>query len=86
MKDFSFTTKQVTVKAGESVTWTNQDAFLHTVTSGKVDGPMNIPDGMFDHPLPGNGGTATVTFEKPGTFTYYCKQHNAMNGTITVTA
>lgn len=28
--------------------------------------------------------TATVSFDEPGTYSYYCKQHNAMNGTVTV--
>lgn len=83
--DFAYTPARIEIAAGTKVTWTNNDKFLHTVTSGATDGPENVPDGMFDEDLAEAGSTASVTFDKPGTYTYYCKQHNAMDGTITVT-
>lgn len=85
IKDFTFSPARIEIAAGTEVTWTNNDKFLHTITSGATDGPENVPDGMFDDGLADEGSTASVTFEKAGTFTYYCKQHNAMDGTITVT-
>lgn len=82
--DFAFTPKDIRVEVGGSVRWTNKDAFKHTVTSGAVDGPENEPDGRFDHDLVQAGAEATATFDEAGTFTYYCKQHNAMDGLVIV--
>lgn len=84
IKDFKFEPADVSVAAGESVRWENADQFLHTVTSGDTSGEVNKPDGKFDKPMDGTGKTATVSFDEPGTYSYYCKQHNAMNGTVTV--
>jgi plastocyanin len=41
--DFSFTPKSMTVKAGTTVTWTNQDDIPHTVTSTTTDPTRSIP-------------------------------------------
>lgn len=82
--EFAFAPKEITIKAGESVKWINRDEFLHTVTSGAVDGPENKPDGKFDEDTAEAGSEATVTFDEAGTFTYYCEQHNAMNGVVIV--
>ena len=74
---FAFGPSSVTVTAGDTVTWTNQDGVAHTATAGDVS---------FD---PGNiagGATATVTFSTAGTFAYACKIHPAMTGTVVVEA
>lgn len=84
IRDFAFAPDTVEIDAGTTVVWTNEDEFLHTVTSGKTDGPVNVPDGTFDEPTAEKGSKASITFDEPGSFTYYCKQHNAMNGTVTV--
>ncbi|HEX7166903.1 MAG TPA: plastocyanin/azurin family copper-binding protein [Acidimicrobiales bacterium] len=84
IEDFTFAPAEIEVKAGTTVRWENADAFLHTVTSGATSGPENEPDGRFDEELADAGSSAEVTFEEPGTYTYYCRQHNAMDGTITV--
>lgn len=85
IEDFAFTPDTIEVAAGTTVVWTNGDEFKHTVTSGETSGEKNVPDGMFDEPTDDKGDAAEVTFDEPGTYTYYCKQHNAMNGTVTVT-
>ena len=82
--EFAYSPKQINVKVGDTVRWTNRDEFLHTVTSGEVDGPENKPDGRFDEDLDEAGSEATITFEEAGTFTYFCKQHNAMDGVVIV--
>ena len=38
----------ISVGVGETVTWSNTDTFLHTATSGIVDGFTASPDGTFD--------------------------------------
>lgn len=82
--EFAYGPKEIRISVGDTVRWTNRDEFLHTVTSGAVDGPENKPDGKFDEDLDEAGSEATVTFDEAGTFTYFCKQHNAMDGVVIV--
>lgn len=76
-QDIAFQPASITVDVGDSVTWTNEDGVPHTVTAD---------DGSFDEPLPQSGGVVTLTFSTPGTFTYYCKIHPNMHGTVVVEA
>ena len=85
IEKFAFSPAQIEVTAGTTVRWENDDDFRHTVTSGETSGPENVPDGRFDEDLPEKGADATVTFDEPGTYSDYCRQHNAMNGTVVVT-
>ena len=78
---FAFGPPSITVKAGSTVTWTNQDAILHTVTAGT---PTN-PGTAFNAKLDGAGSTFSFTFSKPGTYPYHCSIHEVMRGVITVT-
>jgi plastocyanin len=73
-KSYRFDPKAIEIKAGDSVTWTNNDNFTHTV---KVeDGP--------DHKV-GRGDSVTITFEKPGTYHYVCTLHSHdMHGQVIV--
>lgn len=82
--DFKFTPEVQTIARGTTVSWVNRDPYFHTVTSGQTDGPVNEPDGAFDRDLKETGDVAKVRFDKPGTYSYFCKQHNAMNGEIQV--
>ncbi|MFH1104348.1 MAG: cupredoxin domain-containing protein [Actinomycetota bacterium] len=66
---------ELTVSAGTTVIWTNQDQFTHTTTSD---------DGFWNQSL-GNGETFEFTFDTPGTYAYHCNIHPSMTGTITVT-
>jgi plastocyanin len=86
VQDFKFRPGDIDVSVGTTVVWTNDDSFLHTVTSGDFSGAENKPDGLFDENLPKKGSTAEVTFDEAGSFTYFCKQHNVMNAAVTVTA
>lgn len=87
IKTFEFTPKTLTVKAGTTVTFRNNDAILHTVTSGTRKGEnKDTPDGTFDIELKDAGTTGTEKFDTPGTYTYYCKVHPGpgMTGKIVV--
>jgi plastocyanin len=77
---FEFEHEVVEIRVGETVTWTNQDATRHTVTSG-LDGE---PDGAFEVTLDGRDETASVTFEGPGEYHYFCAPHPFMSGTVAV--
>ena len=74
--DMSFSPTTLTVKAGTTVTWTNNDGMVHTVTAD---------DASFDS---GNiamtGGKYSKVFSTAGTYTYHCTIHPTMKGTIVV--
>ena len=73
--NLSFDPASVTVQTGTAVTWTNEDAPPHTVTS--VDGTFD--SGIFDP-----GASFTWTFDQPGSFPYVCQLHPQMQGTVIV--
>ena len=66
---------------GTTVTWTNNDATLHTATSGTPD---SGPSGEFDSSYLTKGKTFQHTFDKAGTFDYYCTLHPFMIGQVVV--
>jgi plastocyanin len=68
----------VTVAAGSTVTWTNDDSTPHSVLAEDAP-PTFVSDTL------GKGQTFAFTFDKPGTFSYQCGIHPNMKGTITVT-
>jgi plastocyanin len=75
--DFAFSPASITVKKGDTVTWTNNDSVEHTVTREGSTGPDSA---LFDE-----GETFSYTFNTVGTFKYFCKPHPSMQGTVTVT-
>ncbi len=75
MKDFAFDPASVTIKAGESVAWTNQDSATHTVVGD---------NGEFQSGDLANGADFAFTFDKAGTYTYHCGIHPSMKGTVVV--
>jgi plastocyanin len=93
IESFEFRPSDIGLEAGASVTWTNEDSILHTVTSGAA-GEQGVPgvsgdvaptrDGRFDLRLDGKGSNTTFSFEQPGTYTYFCAVHNGMSGIVRV--
>ncbi len=78
-------TGNISVKAGDTVTWTNQGGMVHTVTSGSES---SSPGSLFDSNNLSPGQTFSFRFVTEGSFPYFCKVHGSsvMNGTITVAA
>jgi plastocyanin len=79
IQDFAFSPANITVKVGDTVTWTNKDSTAHTVTADTASA---------DAPASGNvaqNGTYTFTFKKAGTYIYHCAIHPNMQGSVTVT-
>src|SRR2546423_7769513 len=66
IKDFEFQPRQLTVKAGATVTWTNDGSSSHTVTAD---------DGSFESPTLGAGKTLSRKFTKPRTYPHHCALH-----------
>lgn len=80
-----FSPNDLTIKAGDIVTFTNTDFVLHTVTSISGSGDTPAPDGVFDTGLLASGESKQVTFDEAGTYNYFCSIHPQMRGTVTVT-
>lgn len=72
----------LTVKIGTSVTWTNNDSSIHTVTSGLPE-KGNVGT-LFDSSLISPGNTFVHVFYKQGTFDYSCTLHPFMHGQVIV--
>jgi plastocyanin len=68
------------VAIGTTVTWTNEDSVVHTVTSGA----QRTPDGKFHTELTERGTTFSFTFNQEGTFAYFCAVHPTMVGEVAV--
>lgn len=82
VKTFTFKPSPVTVKAGEAITWTNEDDILHEPTAGE---PGKPGDAFKAVELDGKGSTGSATIAKAGTYKYFCSVHESMVGEITVT-
>jgi plastocyanin len=75
IQNFAFHPATVNVKAGQKVTWTNDDSTTHTVTAD---------DGSFDSGDLSPGKTFSSTLAKSGTIKYHCSIHSFMHGTVSV--
>ena len=75
IKSFAFGPASVTVPVGTKVTWTNKDNEPHTVVSN---------DQKFQSDAMDTGDTFSVTFDKPGTYGYFCTLHPHMTGKVIV--
>jgi len=71
------------VAVGTTVTWTNNDATLHTVYSGTPDDSANSGK-LFQSTYMAKGQTFEHKFDTAGTFDYYCTLHPFMLGKIVV--
>lgn len=81
MVDFTYEPVTVTVSAGTTIIWFNAGEIEHSATAD---------DEAWDTGVYGSGEEASITFDTPGTFPYYCVLHgtpggNGMAGTVIVT-
>lgn len=73
--DFRYDPPDLVVDAGTTVTWTNRDSALHDATDR---------DKTWNTPLLGRGERASITFDTPGSYRYFCSVHPWMEATLTV--
>jgi nitrite reductase (NO-forming)/hydroxylamine reductase len=73
--DLAYQPHTLVVATGATVTWQNNDAVAHTVTSG---------EGWFDSGQLAAGERFTHQFDQPGNFQYHCDNHASMEGVIVV--
>jgi plastocyanin len=72
--NFVFQPALLTVKVGQTVTWTNRDDIPHTVVcAGKFRSKAMDTDGSF-----------AFTFTAAGEYKYFCSLHPHMTGSIKV--
>ena len=75
VKSYRFDPETIEIRAGKTVTWTNEDNFTHTVQV----------EGEGDHKL-GKGESVSITFDRAGTYEYVCTLHSHdMKGKVIVT-
>jgi plastocyanin len=65
----------LTIQAGEAVVFANTGRIAHTATDS---------GGAFNTGLLKGGELATIVFDTPGTYNYFCQPHPWMKGTIIV--
>lgn len=70
---------EITVAAGATVTWSNDDTAAHTVTSGNINAG---PTSAFDSGMLMAGDTFEFTFKGAGNFDYFCMIHPWMTGIV----
>src|SRR3954454_11386502 len=75
--NFTFSPPVLTIARGTKVTWTNHDDIPHTVTSSQDPAHMRSPVLDTDE-------TYSLTFEKPGTFGFFCSLHPHMQSQVVV--
>jgi plastocyanin len=74
--NMAFAPLSTTVKVGTTVTWKNNDAIAHTVTSDNGT--------SFDSGNIAGGASFSYTTTGVGTFEYHCSIHPGMTGTLIV--
>ena len=74
-KEFAYTPDSVTINVGDTVLFKNSDSVGHTVAAD---------DKTFDSGDMPTGATFTHTFDKPGTYVYFCAYHRFMHAEIVV--
>ena len=75
IKQMDFAPPQMSVQAGDTVEWKNEDIFSHTVTAD---------DGSFDSGLIDPGHSWRMTFKNAQTLGYHCRPHPNMKATLVV--
>jgi len=83
-KNNRFSPDSLTIKVGTTITWINEDNYMHTVTSGAS--PSDRTD-LFDSGNLNKGETFSYTFDEAGTIDYFCIPHYSLGmiGKIIVT-
>ena len=74
--DYTFSNSALEIKKGNTVTWLNNDSIIHTVVSDTEKG--------LSSPKLNKGDSYSYTFNKSGTYVYYCSLHPLVKARIIV--
>lgn len=72
------------VRAGDTVTWSNQYKQPHMISTFKKVKGTNVQDGVVESPMLKAGESFSYRFDKPGTYEYFCPIHVFMLGKVVV--
>jgi len=75
IQGMAFNPVTITVAVNTTITWTNKDGVVHTVTSNT---------GLFNSGTISADGTFPHLFSTAGTYPYHCTFHPSMTGTVIV--
>jgi plastocyanin len=73
IKGLAFNPEQITVRAGDSVTWVNEDSDRHHLMGDGFESKDLVHDATF-----------TTEFPEPAQLSYHCTIHTYMEGKIVV--
>jgi LPXTG-motif cell wall-anchored protein len=77
MRDIKFKPPNITIDPGDTVQWRNDDPERHNALG---------ENGSFETPVIDKGETSSHTFNRKGSYPYFCSIHAGMEGRITVGA
>lgn len=72
--DLAFSPAEITVRPGDTVEWVNEDFIDHTATETSEAWDVAIPAEK----------SAQLKLTRAGTFSYFCRMHPGMTGTVHV--
>lgn len=72
--DMAFSPAEITISAGDTIQWRNDDFLDHTATESSGAWEVDLK----------TGASAERAFPDPGEVKYYCRFHPNMTGTIRV--
>jgi len=75
MRTLVFAPKRIEIRVGGTVTWTNNDPLVHTITAD---------DGSWDSGPIEPGKTWSRTFTQPGEYAFHCTPHPFMKALVVV--
>ena len=81
IKVFQFQPRQIEIRVGDTVRWTNHDGIEHSATADAI-GEDDTP--VFDTGLFERGEAREITFTKAATLEYHCSRHPSMKGLVVV--
>ena len=76
--DSCYIPSKISIKSGDSVTWLNEDAAFHSVTSGYYGNESELFDSEYLDPEE----SFTFIFKNPGVYDYFCTLHPWMKGQV----
>jgi plastocyanin len=77
IEQYAYSSATLTVRVGDTVTWTNHDKAKHDVVTTSAPA-------AFRSPLLAQGQSWSQTFAVPGTYSYYCSVHPDMRAQVIV--
>ena len=80
VEDICYIPSTIVVEKGKSITWINEDSSFHSVTSGFYGEPTGLFDSGYLDPYQ----SYTLSFDKFGTYDYFCTLHPWMKAQVIV--